>query len=410
MKTLAIVMSVVAVLALVAVAPARGQGKQLMGKPAPEVSASYWLYTPPLTLKALQGKIVVVEFWATWCPPCRQSIPHLITLSKKYGPQGVVFVSLSNEPQDKVEPFAKEMGMTYAVGGGSNTGAAYGVTGIPTAFLVDTAGTVVGVGHPMDPGFVAAIELQLKRTPPKIMSPQDKALAKVLLDKAEETIKSGELAVAAGALAKMPSLDDFVLRERAESVRKAMAEAVTARMAEADKLIEAKDYYKASRILTQIAGQGAGSPEAAKAQARLKELTDNEAARAAIEQGKREDQSAELLAELEKSGPSKSTAEMLAALDDLATRFADTKGGKAAADKAKSMRADPELMKKMTQASADKDCKGWLALARNFIKAGLKDKAKSYLDMVIQKYPDTDYAKEAKELLASFAKAPAGDK
>jgi TolA-binding protein len=74
------------------------------------------------------------------------------------------------------------------------------------------------------------------------------------------------------------------------------------------------------------------------------------------------------------------------------------------------MRADPGLMKKMTQASADKDCKAWLALARNFMKAGLKDKAKSYLDQVIQKYPDTDYAKEAKELLASFAKAPAGDK
>jgi TolA-binding protein len=61
-------------------------------------------------------------------------------------------------------------------------------------------------------------------------------------------------------------------------------------------------------------------------------------------------------------------------------------------------------MKKMTQASADKDCKAWLALARNFMKAGLKDKAKSYLDQVIQKYPDTDYAKEAKELLAGMEK------
>ena len=405
MKTSAIVLSSVVLLVLVVVAPAWAQG--MVGRPAPEISAPYWLNTPPLTLKGLAGKLVIVEFWATWCPPCRKSIPHLIELSKKYASQGVVFIGLTDEPRDGVEPFAKQMGMTYAVGGGTNVGAAYGVEGIPTAFLVDTAGKVVWEGHPMDPAFVQAIESQLKKTPPTMMSVEGKALAKVFLDKAEEGLKKGEVGSAAAALARLPKVADSALQERVETVRKMLAEAVAVRAAEAEQLIAEKDYYKASLALTQLAALGADSEQAKKAQARLKELTGDEKVKAEIERGRREGQAADALAEVEKAGQTKSTAETLAALDDLATRFPDTKAGKAAADKAKAMRADPELMKKVMLASADKDCKGWLSMARNFMKAGLKDKAKSYLDQVIQKYPDTDYAKEAKEMLAALAKMPA---
>jgi len=116
---------------------------------APEIEAGYWINSEPLTLAGLRGKIVVVEFWATWCPPCRTSIPHLIEMHKRYGPEGVVFISLTNEPQDVVERFVKSMGMPYAVGGGSSTGRAYGVRGIPRAFVVDAEGRIVWEGHPM---------------------------------------------------------------------------------------------------------------------------------------------------------------------------------------------------------------------------------------------------------------------
>jgi thiol-disulfide isomerase/thioredoxin len=140
-------------------------------KEAPAISATYWLNSEALTLDALRGRIVVVEFWATWCPPCRTSIPHLIELHKKYGPKGVTIVSLTNEPKETVEPFAKELGMTYAIGGGSTSAAAYGVRGIPTAFIVDTAGAIAWQGHPMDPKFVTALDEQLAKTPPKVEPP-----------------------------------------------------------------------------------------------------------------------------------------------------------------------------------------------------------------------------------------------
>jgi thiol-disulfide isomerase/thioredoxin len=135
-------------------------------KKATEISAEYWMNSKPLTLEGLKGKIVVLEFWATWCPPCRKSVPHMIELNKKYAGQGIVVIGLTDEPKDKVEPFVKEMNMNYAVGGGSKTLNQYGVKGIPTAFIIDPSGEIAWKGHPMS-GMDEALEAQIKKTPPK---------------------------------------------------------------------------------------------------------------------------------------------------------------------------------------------------------------------------------------------------
>ncbi len=132
---------------------------------APEIQAAYWLNTEPLTLAGLRGKVVVLEFWATWCPPCRATIPHLARMFQTYKDKGVVFVSLTDEPRETVEPFVRKMKMPYPIGGGSPTFRAYGVRGIPHAFLIDPSGKVVWEGHPMA-GLETAIEKQLAATPP----------------------------------------------------------------------------------------------------------------------------------------------------------------------------------------------------------------------------------------------------
>ena len=129
-----------------------------LGDPAAPLEIATWIKGDAVDLAAAKGrKIVVVEFWATWCGPCRVSIPHLTELQKKFKDKGVVFVGVSDETPAKVQPFADNMGdqmdYTVAVDRNRRTFAAYmgayGVNGIPHAFIVDKEGRIAWHGHPM---------------------------------------------------------------------------------------------------------------------------------------------------------------------------------------------------------------------------------------------------------------------
>ena len=125
-----------------------------------------WIKGEPVTISP--GNVYVVEFWATWCPPCRTSIPHLTELQKKYKDR-IVFVGVSDEDVAKVTPFVEGMGekMDYAVAvdaAGAVTREymkAFGQNGIPHAFIVSAAGKIVWHGHPMDAQFEPALERTL---------------------------------------------------------------------------------------------------------------------------------------------------------------------------------------------------------------------------------------------------------
>jgi thiol-disulfide isomerase/thioredoxin len=127
-----------------------------LGDAAAPVVAQEWVKGGPVDVK--DGKaIYVVEFWATWCGPCRMSIPHLSELQKQYKDKGVVVVGVSNEDPATVKPFVSKMGaqMDYTVicddALTTTMGymEAYGLNTIPTAFLVSKDGHVVWHGHPM---------------------------------------------------------------------------------------------------------------------------------------------------------------------------------------------------------------------------------------------------------------------
>ncbi len=129
-----------------------------LGQPAPALHIETWIRGDAVDLAAAKGKkICVVEFWATWCPPCRASIPHLTELQKQYADKNVVVIGISDEAAGKVRPFVDRMGDKMAYTVGTNPGRqthkdymeAFGVNGIPHAFVVDKDGTIVWHGHPM---------------------------------------------------------------------------------------------------------------------------------------------------------------------------------------------------------------------------------------------------------------------
>lgn len=134
----------------------------MVGGKAPEVKVKAWLNTDPITLKDLRGKIVVLEFWATWCPPCKTSIPHLIKLYEKYKDKGVAMVSITSESKSKVKSFVERNRMKYPIGTGGTTSSIYRVRGIPHAFIINDDGIIVWEGHPMA-GLDKALEKEVKK-------------------------------------------------------------------------------------------------------------------------------------------------------------------------------------------------------------------------------------------------------
>jgi len=95
----------------------------------------------------LEGKVIVLDFWATWCPPCRKEIPGFIELQEQYGDEGVVVVgvSLDEGGPATVVPFVEETGINYlVVMGDSEVVKAFGgITSIPTTFIIDRDGQIV---------------------------------------------------------------------------------------------------------------------------------------------------------------------------------------------------------------------------------------------------------------------------
>ncbi|GBE12819.1 thiol-disulfide oxidoreductase ResA [bacterium BMS3Bbin14] len=96
---------------------------------------------------AFKGKVLLVTFFATWCPPCRQEIPNLIQLNKKFGPQGfsVIALSVDQGGPGVVAKLVKKENINYPVlmSTPSTTRDFGGIVGIPTAFLINRAGNVV---------------------------------------------------------------------------------------------------------------------------------------------------------------------------------------------------------------------------------------------------------------------------
>jgi len=114
----------------------------------------------PSDVRALRGRVVLLDFWATWCGPCRVVIPKLDTLQARYGAQGLTVLGVTAEEAPDVALFAQRIGMHYgvAVDRHGATSRTYGVVSLPTLVVIDKRGVVRDVAVGFSPGADAQLE------------------------------------------------------------------------------------------------------------------------------------------------------------------------------------------------------------------------------------------------------------
>jgi thiol-disulfide isomerase/thioredoxin len=129
----------------------------LLGEPAPEINLRMWLKGDPVTLADLQGQVVMLEFWATWCKPCQEMFPKLTSLYEQEAKNGLEVLAITrhymayggtleakNEELDLIRKTVNDHGVTFrvAVADDERLQATYGANGLPTVVLIDRKGIV----------------------------------------------------------------------------------------------------------------------------------------------------------------------------------------------------------------------------------------------------------------------------
>lgn len=115
--------------------------KEYIGAPVPDINLVD-IDGKNITLSQLKGKHVILDFWATWCGPCKMEIPHLIKLAGE-GKNNLVIIGISSERKEVLKDFAKENQMNYPVVSESNLPKPFDrIPSIPTTFFIDSNGII----------------------------------------------------------------------------------------------------------------------------------------------------------------------------------------------------------------------------------------------------------------------------
>lgn len=357
-----------------------------------------------IDLKKLKGKIVMLDFWATWCRPCMDEAPHMVEINKKYGPKGlqIIGISLDNDAAT-MQRVAKEVGFTWPqhIDKG-DVKAQFGVSGIPSVFLIGPEGDVLWQGHPAN--LDAALEKAFKENPPRLVDEKILVAAQELLTSAEGKAQDGDAVGAIKLMGRIPKAakvdEDFAAKF--EEVSKSLEASAGKLLKEVEPQIEKGEYVEAIARLKDLSASLEGTDTGKEARRRLTQVQAMPAARKAVQTAQKEGKAKEGLAVAQKLKSSGKHELAYPRFKALAKQFPDTAAGAKAAKAVAQYENDKEFVQRVMEKEASVKAKGTLNIARAYAKNNRPDLARSKYQSIIDEYPGTSFAKTAEQEMAAL--------
>lgn len=345
--------------------------------------------------------MVLIDFWATWCPPCMAEADHLVAINREWGPKGLVLIGINMDTNARaMAAVCQQKGFNwpqYFEGRAwdNRIARAWGVRSIPSTFLISPEGVVLWKGHSAQLDLVL-VEAFAKH-PPQLVDPEVLAAANAAMDRAEALLAEDKPAEALKVLAGVneSASKDAAWAARAEAMRGKLLAHGQAVLKEADTLAGQKQYAPALLRLRELQQVFRGTPIADQARQRQQQLSADPAARATLAAAEREVKAAEALAAAQALAAEQKHEEAYVRLKQIARDHATTEAGASAAAAVADYEKDPAFVRKVLEETQGDQARAALSMAENYARNGRHDIARQRYQKIIDEYPGTSWAEQA---------------